>query len=143
MNNVKKMFPENFDFRSNEKLLTFRSDQITNRQGFLIKIEQRFCNNPRTAGASEPSRSMCEFSHSSLTGRFDSPKFEKYYPNNLNCFYKFMKQDGYCGVELDFENFMLEGSIGCAMDYLFANDKKYCGNQLQGSKCKFLFFTLK
>ncbi|KAG1664200.1 Cubilin [Nymphon striatum] len=125
---------KNFDFRSKEKLLTFRSDKVTNEQGFLIQVEQRACNNPQTSGPSEPSRSMCEFSHNSLTGRFDSPKFGKYYPNNLNCSYKFMKQDGYCGVELDFENFMLEGSTRCAMDFLLANDRKYCGNQLRGSK---------
>ncbi|CAM1300261.1 Uncharacterised protein g2655 [Pycnogonum litorale] len=136
---IKDNTQKTFDFRTNQKTLVFHSDSASSRPGFAINVKQERCKEPRktemTSTTPRPNRrSMCQYRYTNLAGSFDSPMFKDGYPNDLDCSFEFFKQDGFCNVELTFDEFMLEGSVGCNMDYVMINGRKHCGNQLRGSK---------
>ena len=117
-------------FASHEpfKQLRFHSDGQVGRTGFRVKIHQEtYCELPPP-----PSCAVCTSEHHGILTSYGYPDA---YRNRLRCSYTIEKAgETYCGVQLDFDEFSVSPSAGCASDYLQIGRRRYCGTTLHSSR---------
>ncbi|KAL1415165.1 hypothetical protein MTO96_029682 [Rhipicephalus appendiculatus] len=130
-----------------EKVLVFRSDQGSPRQGFSIRIRQV----TDCAGASSwmpgqdkvppvPPNPLCDYCQREPRGQLSSPNYPQPYGPNARCTYRLEPVPGHCHVEMYFHHFDVESSPGCMKDYLEVDKtQRHCGNDLNKAIRKFPF----
>ncbi|XP_049269090.1 cubilin [Rhipicephalus sanguineus] len=130
-----------------EKVLVFRSDQGSPRQGFSIRIRQV----TDCAGASSwmpgqdkvppvPPNPLCDYCQREPRGQLSSPNYPQPYGPNARCTYRLEPVPGHCHVEMYFHHFDVESSPGCMKDFLEVDKtQRHCGNDLNKAIRKFPF----
>ena len=132
-----------FPFYDPEKILLFKTDSSYSRRGFLIKGQQKECDNypmndPSQLDLAPSYPLICELCFTEAIGTIQSYDYPNNYPPFLNCKYKITALPNHCMVQLNFDEFNLElpGTNGCESDYLEINHVKYCGRQLEKANRK-------
>lgn len=143
-----------------EKVLVFRSDRGSPRQGFSIRVRQvTDCAGSEWMPGKDrapppPPNPLCDYCQREQRGQLSSPNYPQQYGPNTRCTYRIEPVPGHCQVEMYFHDFDVESSPGCEKDYLeIDKTQRNCGNDLnkgirkvpfpdgQSSEIRILFMT--
>uniref|UniRef100_H3B0V0 CUB domain-containing protein n=1 Tax=Latimeria chalumnae TaxID=7897 RepID=H3B0V0_LATCH len=132
---------------TNILLIYFITDNTINKYGFVAsyKTVNGFCVISVTSrvGQFENARlslyflGICGDTLTNMTGEFKSPNYPRYYPSNSDCYWTIVAPKEYM-ISLEMEDFKLEFSFGCEVDYVSIRDGgddkysvvgQYCGTE--------------
>nr|XP_014347719.1 PREDICTED: embryonic protein UVS.2-like [Latimeria chalumnae] len=106
---------------TNILLIYFITDNTINKYGFVASYKTGICGDTLT----------------NMTGEFKSPNYPRYYPSNSDCYWTIVAPKEYM-ISLEMEDFKLEFSFGCEVDYVSIRDGgddkysvvgQYCGTE--------------
>ncbi|XP_054713870.1 cubilin-like [Uloborus diversus] len=124
-----------FSFKTDQIVVHFHSDSVTNDRGFEVTLRQRECP---TSTTPFPSRS-CDQTFDSTQFVLVSPNHPRDYDNGVDCRYVIRRSsEEVCQIEMEFLRFDVESSSGCEYDYLAINGEKLCG-MIENSTRTYLF----
>ncbi|RWS30599.1 hypothetical protein B4U80_09973 [Leptotrombidium deliense] len=143
-------------FEENEKVVKFHTDSGTNREGFVIEINQLECQRETLDESSTVASVYYQPLHSSIHSsktcdqtfnveqfEITSPDYPKNYPLSTDCTFIIHKLNmDICRLDVTYHEFKIQRADTngvCKYDYLDFNGIRVCGEVTQGSVRSFYF----
>lgn len=117
-----------YEFTSDQFVMTFRSDEASAKMGFLIRVRQMECEESVVFRNTDPKTDLCNRTFNEGLVELKSPNYPLNYPNEASCTYTLNRlNDDICYLELTYLEFNVEPSEDCQFDYLDIYGEKMCG----------------